>query len=131
MRRQPVCRGYSRIASSTNLAASWGKCWSVADAACCVRDALWKMMCASMCWCPGFLLVRSIFLCGSLPCFFPPQTGPSLYIINEVIMSLSLFLPQAKIRFQILTARSLCLGHLIVHWGATFFPSASDFLSRI
>ena len=73
MTRQPVCRGQSGRASYRNLAASSGECLSVVDAVWFVRDALWKMMCTSMCWCPGCLVVRLVFLRGILLyyVFFP------------------------------------------------------------
>ena len=108
MTRQPVCRGQSRSASSRNLAASSGECLSVVDAVRCVRDALWKMMCASMSWCPGCLVVCSCFFhVGFYHVFFPPQTGPSPYISQVIIFLIFSPPPPAKLRLKILDASSL------------------------
>ena len=106
MTRQPVCRGQSRRLSTRNLAASSGGCLSVVVAVWCIQDALWKMMCALMCWCPGWLVDCSIILRDSNMLFFPSQIGPSHYI-NQVIIFSFFPPPQLKLQFIILNARSL------------------------
>ena len=82
-------------------------CW-------CVRKALWKMMCATMCWCRGCLVNCSFFHVGFLYVFFPSQTGPSPYI-NKVISFSIFFPPQTKLRFDILIASTFCDTPLQVH----------------
>ena len=71
MTRQPVCRGQPCRASSRNLAASSsGECLGAVDVVWCVRDTPPQMMCAPMCWCSGYLVVRSNFYVGFYYVFF-------------------------------------------------------------
>ena len=96
--------------SSENLAASSGESLSAVDAAWCVWDALWYMLCASMCWCPGCLVVCSIILCGIrlylVLRFFHPRKLGYHHTLTKLIL-LVLPPPQAKLRFKILDASSL------------------------
>ena len=111
--RQPVCRGQPRRSSTRKLAAFSGGCLGVVDAVWCVRDALWKMMCALMRWCPAWLVDWSIFHMRFYYAYFSSLIGPSPYINQVIIFSISLP-PYPKLRFKILNASSSIYGFRFV-----------------